>query len=212
MSGLSMASWFRRLAEVPHLNYQTPPEVDSSRLPGHRAVPETAIEYDGKRRTSMMWSSIDGISTTSESLARQWETQPRLHETPGQTALRQLQEQLDLPGTVEDYVFCIQGAITSLWDRHRDEPWVYMDVERLCLLVIRMVEMYPDAVVHQLQDGRSFYYGSWAYTQLITLYEREGYLHEALDIATRGLRFGVSDKQVGALRQRVAQLECENGG
>ena len=129
-------------------------------------------EYDGKRRTSMMWPSIDGINTTSESLARQWETQPRPHEMPGRTALRQLQEQLELSGTVEDYVSCIQRAITSLWDRHHDEPWVFVDVERLCLLVIRMVEMYPEAVVHQLQDGRSFYYGSWAYTQLITRYRR----------------------------------------
>jgi hypothetical protein len=208
-----MAPWFRRLAEVPHLNYQTPPEVAYSRLSGRKAVPETAIyEYDGKRRTSMMWPSIDEMNTTSESLARQWETQPRPHETPGRTALRQLQEQLELSGTVEDYVFCLQTAIIALWDRRHAEPWVYMDIERLCLLAIRMVEMYPDAVVHQLQDGRSFYYGSGAYTQLITLYEREGYLHEALDIATRGLRFGVSDKQVGALRQRVAQLECEDSG
>jgi hypothetical protein len=206
-----MAIWFHRLAEVPHLNYQTPHEADGARLPGHGAISETAIyEYDSKRRTSMMWLSLDGSSTTSASPARQWETQPRPHETPGQTTLRQLQEQLELSGTVEDYVFCIQTAIISLWDRHRDEPWVYMDVERLCLLVIRMVETYPDAVAQQLPEGRSFYYGSWAYTQLITLYEREGYLHEALDIGTRGLSFGVSDERVEALRQRVAQLEDED--
>src|SRR5262245_35590046 len=121
-----MTQWYRRLADVPQVHYRPAPDINRSRLSGHKASPEIHTYDDhGARRTYMMWPSLEETGTTSASPAKQWKSQPLKGETPGQTALRTLNEQLELPGTVDDYVSSIQNGLTSLWDQRRDEPWVY---------------------------------------------------------------------------------------
>lgn len=151
-----MEKWFRRLAEVPGVGYEGSPSVDRSQLPGHDATPKIErYNYDGERHVSVMWPMKDG--STSASPAHRWETKPRRGETEAQTALRQLRETLELPGTLSDYHFAIQHCHDALRGDAREEPWVLEEVERLCWLDIRLIENYPQTITNEYGGDRTYF-------------------------------------------------------
>lgn len=202
-----MERWFRRFAEVPALNYQGSPGVDRTRLPGHNAVPTIdSYDHDGKKHVYLTWPTKDG--STSASPAHGWETKPCKGETQAQTSLRQLHETLELPGNLSDYHFAIQNCHDALPGHAREEPWVLNEVERLCWLDIRLIKKYPETITNEY-GGERTYFGVSAFHQLIGMYEKEGYLREALEVARIGQRFEQCEREVEELQERIAQIEAE---
>ena len=72
---MTVEKWYRRLAEVPHIQYEPDPSIDRTKLPGHDAVPRIhRYEFDGKQHESLDWPVKNG--TTSASPSQSWETKP----------------------------------------------------------------------------------------------------------------------------------------
>ncbi|MEK6282525.1 MAG: hypothetical protein AABN95_19360 [Acidobacteriota bacterium] len=213
-----MEKWFPRLGDVPGIEYVNK-AVDRTRLLGHDAVPRIEqFEFDGRVHESMYWPTKDG--STSASPAKTWETKPLEGETAGQTVLRQLRESLELPGTLTDYHFAIQHGHDELRANAREESWVFEEVERLCWLDIKLIEQYPETITLEpitIQDEemaklaterrreRRFFAVS-AFHQLIGLYEREGYLNEALEIAKIAERFDQCEGKTDELKERISRV------
>lgn len=217
-----MEKWYRRLAEVPGIEYEPDPAIDRTQLPGHDAVPKIdRYEFDGRRHESMSWPMEGG--STGASPAQEWKTQPRKGETEAQTTIRQLRESLELPGTLSNYHFAIQGCHDALRGFAREEPWVLEEVERLCWLDIKLIEQYPKTITSEpitITDpelaklaaerrGEMNFYRVLAFHQLITMYEREGYLREALVVATIGQRFEQCLGKAEEIAERISRLEAE---
>lgn len=204
---MKSAQWYRRLAEVPRLHYQSDPAIERTSLPHHNAVPEIHhYEFQGKRSDYLSWRTPGG--STSASPAHSWQTKRKKGETEAQTALRQLRETLELPGVLSDYYFAIQHTHEALWKHRREELWVLPVVEELCWLNIRLVETYPD-VVRLEHDSESRFVHILAFGTLMTLYEREGFLKEALEVAHRAARFENQTGAVDPLEARLAALNAE---
>jgi hypothetical protein len=217
-----MEKWYRRLAEVPGIEYRPDPAIDRTQLPGHDAVPKIdRYEFDGKRHESMSWPTEGG--STGASPAQEWKTQPRKGETEAQTTLRQLREALELPGTLSNYHFAIQGSHDALRGFAREEPWVLEEVERLCWLDIRLIGQYPKTItldpitiddkelakVAAERRGERTFFSVSAFHQLISMYEREGYLREALEVARIGQQFEQCLGKAEEIEERINRVEAE---
>lgn len=213
-----MEKWFPRLGDVPGIEYVNE-AVDRTRLAGHDAIPRIErYEFDGRVHESMYWPTKDG--STSASPSKTWETISLQGETAGQTALRQLREALELPGTLTDYHFAIQHGHDELRGNAREEPWILEEVERLCWLDIKLIEQYPETITLEpitIQDeeiaklaierrGERRFFAVSAFHQLIGLYEREGYLKEALEVAKIAERFEQCQGKTEELKERISRI------
>lgn len=204
-----MEKWFRRLAEVPGIEYKPDPAIDRTKLSGHNAVPEVdRFVFDGKRHEDLSWP-IEGGST-SASPAALWKSQPLRGETKAETTLRQIWERLEMPGTLSDYHFAIQGCpIYARRDFARQEPRLLEEVERLFWLDIRLINRYPGTITYGEEEERQTYFGVSAFHQLIEMYETEGYLREALEVAKIGQEFEQCLGKVEQLEERINRVEAE---
>ncbi len=201
--------WYRRLAEVPGVDYLGSPGVNRTRLPGYNLKPELKrYEFDGRRSEHLSWKHADGI--TSQSPASQWNGQLQEGNVSPQAILQHLHEVLELPGTPSDYHFAIQGCFERLWQYRRNHPWILQEIERLCWLDIRLIEAIPAILQFHQQDGLVSYARSLAFERLIRMYERNGYLTEALEVAHRATRFHADDSILKPLQERLARLEAEH--
>lgn len=201
--------WFPRFAEIPGIKYEAPPNLDFSALSGRGSVPE--IEYyniDGKRHVSLKWKS--GDLTTSASPAHEWKTLPRGGESPAATLLRQVYETLELPGILSDYHFAIQHAHEALRRYVGKEIWVPAYIEKLCLLDVQLLDKYPETIVFESIKNEIHYARASAFTRLIDLYEKEGYLREALQIAKIAERLEQGSGIVEELEARINLMETED--
>jgi hypothetical protein len=208
-----MNQWFRRLAEVPGIEYECSPNIDRSLLPEHDAIPEIRTyesSLDGKIHDSISWKTTEG--STSASPAHRWQgwgqkPEPRLNENLPQAILRQLQETLELPGILSDYHHALQSCHELLWQHRRKDIWIIAEIECLCLLDIQLVEV-QNSISLERDSGFSLAWG-----RLIQLYEREGNILEASAIAQRGDIF-YQDRErktfSASLQPRLAQLEAED--
>lgn len=214
-----MEKWFPRLGDVPGITYVND-SIDRTRLTGHDSIPRIErFNFDGRVHESMSWPTKDG--STSASPANTWNTKPLEGETAGQTVLRQLRETLELPGTLSDYHFAIQHGHDELRANAREEPWVFEEVERLCWLDIKLIQQYPETITLEpitIQDeelarlamerrGERTYFSVSAFHQLISLYEREGYLKEALDVAKIAERFEQCQGKTEELKERISRVK-----
>jgi hypothetical protein len=125
--------------------------------------------------------------------------------------LRHLSETLELPGEPADYHFAIQHVLGVLWDRRRTEPEVLAIVERLAWTDLDLAQARPDAVSIDMDGHRKFVAVS-AFKVLITLYEREGALREALEVADLALRYDQQQAKREELGGRLAAMEAEEAG
>lgn len=208
-----MEKWYPRLAEVPKLGYEGSPGVDRTRLPGFNLRPQIRrYEWDGKIRESLSWPMKNG--STSAAPATQLESPPVPGETPARTALRHCHEALELPGTLSNYHFIIQGAHEAMWKYRRREPWVVEEAERLCWLDLRLVQTHPEAITYdEFSKGAGPDYPRVsAFHRLISLYEAEGYLREALDVAKLAARFDQLPRELERLEGKVRALDAEAEG
>jgi len=203
---MSTAKWFPRFGDIPGIDYAPPTPTNRSSLPGHNARPTVShFEFDGRRRESLSWPSKDG--TTSQSPASQHQSAIVGKGSSPSDLLRNLSEVLELPGVLSDYHFAIQGCAGALWGGRRDHPGVLAAVERLSWLNIRLLETQPNFFWDG--DDKKTWPAVAAFGYLIRLYSREGHLREALDVATRAVRFNQLQSDRDSLQQRLAVIEAE---
>jgi hypothetical protein len=204
--------WYPRLAAIPGFEDEGDTGIARSNLEGHDAVPRVNSYQilDRDRQESLIWPTPTG--STSASPARQ-HAFPALHDSaaPAQTILRQFTEAIELPGIASDYHFIIQSGIEALSrPQHRkSDPALVATVERWCWINVRLIETHPDIISFE-NNGDTRFARALAFGHLIDLYEREGFLHEALAIAERASRCGQGDAAIERLRERIKQLEAED--
>jgi|SRR6185369_3084689 len=219
---MTIEKWYRRLAEVPRIGYEPDPSIDRTKLPGHDAVPRIhRYEFDGKQHESLDWPMKNG--TTSASPSQSWETKTRRGESECKTTLRQMREALELPGKLSDYHFAIQNCHDSLKRFAREEPWVLEEVERLCWLDICLISEYPETItlepitiadvelakIAAERRGERRFFSVSAFHQLMGMYEREGYLREALQVAKIAERFEQCSGKVEEIIERLDRITAE---
>lgn len=203
----NMKQWYDGLAEVPGLGYKRSTEIERKNLPGYNDRPEIrTYEFDGKRRTGISWPWPNG--STSASPAHRRNTLSHAEKPNAEAALRQLLEILELPGELSDYHFAIQACHEILWKHRHQAPWVAEKVFELCWLDIHLLEAYPKALAYEF-DEPGFMPRILAFERLRLMYQREGYLHEALDVAQRAAKLAQGKTNVDELQTLIAALEAE---
>lgn len=210
--------WFRRMGDIPGLDYEPPVPVDRTKLPNHAAVPEVhRYEFDGRIHESLSWEYMeDGeeVSTSASPAHGVAFSGSDDRELATKTVLTRLWEGLELPGEPSDYHFAIQGAAGTLWSRRKSEPDVLEWFEHLNWLDLRLIQAAPDAVRDEYaaaQPGRSEFYSVAAFSNLINLYSREGFLQEALVVAQLAEQLGQREHAAAELHERLAALQAEDG-
>ena len=116
----------------------------------------------------------------------------------------------ELPGSASDYHFALLRATEVLWGRRRQEPEILPELERLCLLDIKLIEARPEIARGERGDGASFGLYVPAFEYLVRLYEREGLVEDALHVARRGAAFGRGPAEAERLEARLRDLESED--
>src|SRR5207245_3306124 len=102
----------------------------------------STYSINGKSRVSVMWDMGNGGST-SQSPAAAWGNFGPM-DIPWPAVLRRLFEALELPGSVSDYHTAIWRTFDALWDRRRQDPDILPELERLCLLDLKLMELLPE--------------------------------------------------------------------
>jgi hypothetical protein len=197
--------WFRRLAEVPGISYEGSARMNRNKLTGRNAKPtvETA-EFSGEPPTYLSWPlSSDGFYSSP---VRRYSFGDAKETSPAELT-RRIEEALELPGELADYHAAILAFCGAAYGARKAHPKLLQELVRFCLLDIDLVETYPESITF----GDEQYMHVPAFSILIGLYQREGYLEEALGIAERGLACKQElEKQATELRERVAALQAED--
>jgi hypothetical protein len=208
---LSMVGkWFQRFGDTPGVSYTTPAGIDRRRLPHADAQPQIHT-WDDERHLSWPGGEGSGVLSTSASPAHQRAFGTDLAGMSTVAALQHLGETLELPGEPTDYHFAIQNVLEALWKRRRTEPTVLTTIEQLAWLDLNLAEARPDSVSTDVQ-GEQKYYTIRAFQYLITLYEREGALREALEVAGLAVRYEQQQAKRDELVGRVTALGTEEVG
>jgi hypothetical protein len=199
--------WYDRLASVPGVGFEGHPDVDRRALPQYNVKPTVnTFEFDGKTHRSLSWKTRDG--STSQSPAAAWASSD-LDSLEGDQVIRRMYQAVELPGTVSDYHFAMLGTYQLLWARRNREPELLPELERIMLLDISLVEAQSASIAFEVQ-GETTMPSVPAFHHLVSLYEREGFFHEALDIAKRAVKAGQSSADEERLIEQIAQLEAED--
>lgn len=198
-------NWYRKLADIPGVNYQSCPKVNRSRLPWHNLKPKIDhYDFRGELREDLTWPYRDGES--SQSPVSRHGPNITEYQSP-QVLLQYLYEALELPGKGVDYYDAIEHCIHRLWEVQRRRPEVLNEIEKLCWLGIRLVEAPPNIT----WVGTFVWPCHFVFSYLSDLYASNGYLAEALDVAQRMQRFLSNKNDVNSLRERLARIEADNG-
>ncbi|MGA8745101.1 MAG: hypothetical protein WB507_04470 [Solirubrobacterales bacterium] len=208
------------MGDIPGIDYESPEPVDRSSLPRHDATPRRtrAALFDGREFDRLSWEAERddeyGLGTTGRSPAQDHAYAPDREEIDSETLLTRLWESLELPGQPSDYHFAIQTAAGLLWRRRSREPAALRWAEYLYLLDVRLIEACPEAIENEFAQGDNSqvpYYVASAFNSLTSLYEKEGFLAQALEIAAVAARFGQGQERVAELSERLDALGAEDG-
>lgn len=196
--------WFSCLAEVQGLKYQNNPNIKREQLPGYNTIAYTKIDTD-YNSSQMVWVEKNGTEKW-QSPAREWQNanqKPQKDETP-LGLLKTLYEILELPGELSDYHNAILNCAYELSKYKWKEPWVLKEREKLCWLDIQIVEIYADTIYFDDDVCKGT-----AFQCLIEIYEREGYLYEAMELAQRATRFEPPPQTLKRIQAKLTQLQAE---
>lgn len=200
--------WFRRFGDIPGVDYETPPGIDSTKLRGYGMEPRLMVsDFGGHHYESLDWNYGYEMSSASPAHERGFGS------TPGGSVgavTTWCAEGLELPGEPSDYHFMIQGAIDQLHGLRRQDHGALPELERLCWLDLALIEAWPRSVVQV--DGDLTFYGVTAFDHLIRLYETEGALHEAMDVANIAAQFRQGAERGQELAERIAAVDAEVQG
>jgi hypothetical protein len=201
-------NWFPSFAAIPEIEYIAPKGLDFSHLAGMKITPEISYyNFDGKRRKSIMWNY--NKTSSSASPAHGWTATPRPGESESLTLLRQVYETLELPGKLSDYHFALQRTHGELCKFIGKESWVAGEIEKLCKLNIQLLEKYPETISYENEEG-IHYARVTAFNRLISLYENEGYLREALEVTKLATKFEYGNEKVEEIKDKIKLLESED--
>ncbi len=195
--------WFSRFGDIPGIAYESPVGINRAKLKGASERPEV-VAY-GEGRKSLSWRTKDGSTSASPAHDRAFSG---ASDQSTAALARHLYETLELPGQVSDYHFAIQFFVDELWKRRRDDPSVLTLMERVAWLDVDLVRARPDAITNE-HDGTPRFYRVTSFDRLITLYEREGALHEALEVAEIAARFEQQEAKRDELAAGIARLAGE---
>ncbi len=99
--------------------------------------------------------------------------------------------------------FALQNCSQELQNHTGREAWVSSAVEQICRWNIDLIETHPETITYESDSG-THYFGVTAFRKLIGMYEKEGYLQEALEVARISIKF---DHDVGKLEELEARLK-----
>jgi hypothetical protein len=206
-----MIEWFRRLGDIPGITFAKDPAIDPTKLEGYGAVPETdAYDSDGTRHEYLTWRFGGGLGGSASPAHNR--AFGDFGGATGSEVLLNCIEGLELPGVPSDYHFMIQSTATQLWKRRREEPAGIAEVERLCWLDLELIDARPDSVTNDNEEGGPSFYSIAGFGILIDLFEREGGLYEALEMAERAERFGQGSQVRDELTERIEAVRSETHG
>lgn len=231
------AQWFRRLGDVPGLDYSPPVVIDREALPRRDAEPKNRDDLpdSGYLSWGTVWEPMpaeeredddDEDAEWSRDLEapvtdylRGYVAEDAGHgvllgvDRPATPVLLQrLWEGLELPGRPYDFHAAIQRVRKMLFARRLGEPEVMETVESLAWLDVRLVLACPYAVLVDTGDGGEHFYGMSAFDALIRLYQTEGFMREAVEVAELAERFPAPSKRLPDLRARLATMQGESVG
>ena len=205
-----MIDWFRRLGDIPGVAFPGAPGVDARALPGYGTVPKIYVHQDlqGRAHERLSWPSSGGYRGGTASPAYQWIITD-FRDVPIADMLKNCFEGLELPGQPSDYLQVIErcaGALSGRWPR---QLGVLEQVEKLCCLGLQLIDARPDVLTDSLSEEPR-YFGTFLI--LIDLYQREGFLLEALDVASQAARHGRELEVRERLAERLSAMELEDRG
>lgn len=142
---------------------------------------------------------------TSRSPSRRWETEPLPGETKSQTTKRELDKKLALEGTTSDYHFAIANACNIMWSYRKEEPWVIKEIEKYFLKGLELIENDPKSIMFDDKFPRIE-----LFDRLIMLYEREGYIEDAVKLAKKSVEFQQSEERLHKLQEKLNAIHDED--
>jgi hypothetical protein len=202
-------SWFPRFGDIPGVTRTTPADVDRRKIRGHDVKPEKN-DWDSD---SVWWPSLEPgeeEGSTTATPAQQYVGHDWSEAKTVEAVLHNMAEALELPGNPSDYHFIIAGAQERLWKLRQTDPAAVREVERLCWLDVELVRARPEIIAPYNEDEPHLY--MTVLDVLYRLYQREGYLAEAEEIAAMAVnefhqRF---ERHLDEARERRALLEAED--
>jgi hypothetical protein len=197
--GVRSLEWFTRFGDVPGIDYPVPAGVDPRKLKGYGLKPK--IQRHGDLPPFLLWDS-DGDGYGGSAAPAHERAFMDLGEKSLGFIRRNLVEALELPGIATDYHFTIQSACEQLWKRRVENPQYLTELERWSRLDLALVRARPHEFQYE-HDGELNYYLIRAFGYLRSLYEKEGALIEALEVAEEESRYNPNEKQLEELRERV---------
>lgn len=187
-------AWFRRLAEVPGVDFAGGPGIDRRRLPGHDARPQVS-EF------GLMW----GRTSASPAHERAFSVDTR--EFSAAQLVRHVWETVELPAEPEDYHFALQHAVEQLWSLRSTNPECLAELEEFAYLDLALVEAAPWSLMFSSGDNTPTMVALPGVDRLIVLLEREGAHREALEVASRLVALGAVSSRLDRAQVRVATLD-----
>lgn len=207
--------WAESFASINGISWEPlVPIVDRSSLPGVDSRPrvERLDGLSGESYEHVTWSDERGkLAEGGGSPASRHERHfANDKELAPQTVAKRVSEMLALPGSRSDYHFGMLNAWETLYAGRRQDVHVFDWIEALCLADISLMEQGPELVFAEDhwnnldQDYPIFP----AFQRLSSLYQREGYLADAVEIEKRCATLGAA-RPVGeeAIERQKALLE-----
>jgi hypothetical protein len=213
------AAWFRRMGDIPGLDYSPPVSVDRAALPRHDEEPEVdSYTLEGRETALVMWGMRPIAEHPSGEAA--WESMgsPAVEhlrdvastetDYPTEQVLGRLREALELPGTPEDYHYAL-GAVCQKPLTRKLAPDVLEAVESLAWLDIRLLQTHPDTHIIKTYEGKRAIVSNNGFDTLIAMYREEGFLHDASSVADLRHRLADDNPYVTNLQARVEAIRSE---
>ena len=209
------ADWFRRLGDMPGVDYAPLAPVDRARIPGHDARPELRRyrNIHGEPDTLVSWNwGSSSWPPVRQHLERVFNDET----TPTPRFLQRLWEALELPAEPRDYHWVLGPALERLWSRRAAEPEVLGIVEALAWVHVRLALAFPREcwiLFRPPDESTDRYLRPAGLKTLIHLYRTEGFLRSAFEVADLEARhFPVQDDDLADLRSRMEAVRAESGG
>ena len=220
--------WFRRLWDIPSLGALPPTDVNREKLPGHDLVPEVRrYRWEDQTETVVVsWGWVQAPPSSGDDHEdEQGETDrdapchehmAPLFDDPDCSADRLLVglwESMELPGKAEDYHWQLEQARERLLSKRLSCPSLVDAFETVLWLDFRLVLARPDIVLRRSpEDGREVLLRVDMIDGLIGLYETEGYLREAIEVAELAQRFPGQEAKLADLQARLEAVRHERVG
>jgi hypothetical protein len=213
--------WYRRMGDIPGLDYSPPVRVNRETLPGHDREPEIReIEaLPGEYWSFLSWPGMveepPGPDDDPEEgpAYRPLDSPPREHLTDAlddasiatDMLVGRLWEALELPGGPEDYRSALDRVCERLEERKLTEPSVLQTVESIAWLAVRLATACRDIAIADKWSNVGF-------RTLIDLYRGEGFLREALEVAELERPFLSDPYMIDDFEGRLETIRGEGGG